>query len=179
MGKGKHYSDGLDLSYMLGLGSIDAQLAFLKQVETLFYKILTFPMPTIAAINGHAFAGGFLLALAHDYRVMNSEKGFGCMTEIDIGSPLTPGFTQLLNRKLPVHVAGHMMVTAARLNAAELKAHGVVWSTAKADQVLPESVALAVKYAPKAKPAMREIKEDLYGDALRALRYTSALRPKL
>ena len=46
---------------------------------------MTLPVPTVACINGHAFAGGCLLALAMDYRVMRTDAGFVCMNEIDMG----------------------------------------------------------------------------------------------
>ena len=49
-----------------------------------------YPMPTIALINGHAFAGGLMLAMFHDYRVMNPHRGYLCLNELDFGAPLRP-----------------------------------------------------------------------------------------
>ena len=46
------------------------------------YRLLTFPLVTIAAINGHAFAGGMMLALACDFRIMTSGKGMLSMNEV-------------------------------------------------------------------------------------------------
>lgn len=45
-------------------------------------------MPTVAWMNGHAFAGGLMLAMHHDYRVMNAERGFACLNELEFGAPL-------------------------------------------------------------------------------------------
>ncbi|CAG8726755.1 11935_t:CDS:2, partial [Racocetra fulgida] len=60
IGEGKFYSNGLDLEHALNTpGFFDDY--FLK----LLARILTFPIPTVAAINGHAFAGGFMFAIAH------------------------------------------------------------------------------------------------------------------
>jgi len=177
---GKHYSDGLDLSYVLSIESVDEKIAFLKSVETLLYKLLTFPMITVAAVNGHAFAGGMLLALAHDYRISNEEKGFWCMSEIDIPSPLTPGYSALINSKLNAQTVAHMMITGARLNAKEMQANQVVWQTAKGEAaVLEEAVKLAAKYGVKSKSVMREIKEDVWWNAAKQLKYGSAARAKL
>ncbi len=59
-GEGKFFSNGLDLEHALSVpGFFDNY--FLK----LLSRVLTFPIPTVAAINGHAFAGGFMFALAH------------------------------------------------------------------------------------------------------------------
>lgn len=51
VGKGKHYSDGLDLTFVLGLETNEDKIAFLKRVELLFHRLLVFPMPTIAAVS--------------------------------------------------------------------------------------------------------------------------------
>jgi enoyl-CoA hydratase/carnithine racemase len=180
IGKGKHYSDGLDLSQVLEFTTLEQRIKFFKAVEFLFLRILTFPMITIAAVNGHAFAGGMLLALAHDYRIGNAEKGFWCMSEIDIGAALTPGFSALLNVKMPPSIRSHMMITGDRFNSADMVKHSVVVSVAKGEaEVLKESMKLATKYASKAKLAMRDIKEDLWRPAVDELRHGSGDRSKL
>ena len=51
------------------------------RVHRLFARVLAFPRITVAAINGHAFAGGGMLALAHDFRVMRSDRGYFCLPE--------------------------------------------------------------------------------------------------
>ncbi|GJJ08298.1 hypothetical protein Clacol_002509 [Clathrus columnatus] len=71
-------------------------------------KLLSYPIPTIAALNGHVFAAGFILALACDYRVIRSDKDrriWGCMNEQDLnkvhfGAPLPPSFSALLSKKV-------------------------------------------------------------------------------
>jgi Delta3-Delta2-enoyl-CoA isomerase len=57
-------------------------------------------MPTIALINGHAFAGGFMTAMYHDYRVQNPQKGFLCLNEIALGIPLTPPMRSVFIEKI-------------------------------------------------------------------------------
>eukprot|EP00510_Aplanochytrium_minuta_P008892 CAMPEP_0184052576 /NCGR_PEP_ID=MMETSP0956-20121227/5386_1 /TAXON_ID=627963 /ORGANISM="Aplanochytrium sp, Strain PBS07" /LENGTH=207 /DNA_ID=CAMNT_0026345681 /DNA_START=5 /DNA_END=625 /DNA_ORIENTATION=+ len=118
---GKFFSNGLDLGWLMEqeIGG-EVQLNFLRDFHKLLFRVLTFPMPTVAAINGHAFAGGWLFALAHDYRVMNSEKGYACMTEIDIGATLTPPLNALIKEKLSRRLAAQMMLQGCRLSANEL-----------------------------------------------------------
>ena len=73
-GTGKFYSNGFDLAW-LGSECEDSP-AFVRRVERLFARILTFPRPTLAAINGHAFAAGAMLVLAHDSSVMRTDRGY-------------------------------------------------------------------------------------------------------
>lgn len=51
-------------------------------LNPLYTKLLSFPIPTVASIGGHAFAAGFALGLVHDYRVMNGARGYLCMNEV-------------------------------------------------------------------------------------------------
>src|SRR5687767_10793408 len=83
-GTGKFYSNGLDLDVMM---AGDAN-AYLSRVLGILGRILTFPAPTVAAVNGHAFGAGALLMLAHDVRLMRSDRGFFCMPEVDMKIPL-------------------------------------------------------------------------------------------
>ena len=65
-GTGKFFTNGLDLDW---LGANQERLGwYLDQVSALFARVLTLPCPTAAAINGHAFGAGAMLALAHDHR---------------------------------------------------------------------------------------------------------------
>jgi len=73
-GEEKFYSNGLDLTWLAGDGQSEAP-RFIQAVLKLLGRIMAFPMPTAAAINGHAFAAGAMLALAHDFRVMRSDRG--------------------------------------------------------------------------------------------------------
>ena len=72
-GAGKFYSNGLDLDWVLGEGATDA--AFLSDVERLLLRILDLPAITVAAVNGHAFAAGAMLATAHDVVIMREDRG--------------------------------------------------------------------------------------------------------
>ena len=106
-GTGKFYSNGLDLDYMRASGD---PAAYLASVLDLIARVLVFPAWTVAAINGHAFGAGALLAVAHDDRVMRADRGYFCMPEVDMKLPLHPGMTAILQARLPhppeVHWAG-------------------------------------------------------------------------
>ena len=60
----------------------------------------SYPMPTLALINGHAFAAGFMTAMFHDYRIMNPHKGFLCLNELDFGASLKPPMASIFRQKL-------------------------------------------------------------------------------
>ncbi|MCG2942458.1 enoyl-CoA hydratase/isomerase family protein, partial [Escherichia coli] len=72
---------------------------YVGRIHELFSRVLTFSLPTAAAVNGHAFGGGAMLAMAHDYRVMRDDRGYFCFPEVDINIPFTPGMAALIQAK--------------------------------------------------------------------------------
>ena len=75
---------------------------------------ISYPMPTIAWINGHAFAGGLMLAMHHDYRIFNPKRGFLCLNELDFGVALMPAMSSIFRQKLPKPSTYRDMVLEAR-----------------------------------------------------------------
>ncbi|KAK2062075.1 enoyl-CoA hydratase/isomerase [Colletotrichum caudatum] len=90
----KFYSNGLDLEHAKSTPGFWTDCLY-----RLYHRLLTYPMPTVALIPGHAFAGGFMTAMHHDYRVMNPQKGFLCMNELDFGAPLKPPMSSIFRIK--------------------------------------------------------------------------------
>ena len=89
-GTDHYWSTGLDLDEVNRMSHLERQ-AFMARIDALLAKILTAPFVTIAALNGHTYAGGALLALAHDYRIMRSDRGYFCLPSIDVGIPAFSG----------------------------------------------------------------------------------------
>lgn len=167
-GEGKFFSNGLDLEYMGGAGEEEA-FKTLDRVHALLARVLGFPTLTVAAINGHVFAAGAMLATACDVRVMRDDRGFWCLPEVDIGLTFTPGMNALMTAKLD-HVTAHeAMVTGRRYSAAEAVAAGIVHEAVGEDRVLPESLARAAALAAKPRHAVGGIKARLHAEAIALL----------
>lgn len=83
-------------------------------------------MPTIALVNGHAFAGGFMVAMYHDYRLFNPIRGFLCLNELDLGVPLKPAMSSVFRQKLSPQVYKAMVLEAKRFSAKEALEDGIV-----------------------------------------------------
>ena len=111
--------------------------ALLESVHALYARLLGFAAPTVAAVQGHAFAGGAMLALAHDIRVMRADRGWFCLPEVDINIPFTPGMSALITARLPVNAAHEAMTTGRRYTAPEALGAGIV------AEALPEADVLA------------------------------------
>ena len=174
---GKFWSNGLDLDW-LGQNQDRAE-DFVVQVHDLLAKFLGAPIPTVAAIQGHCFAAGAMLALAHDWRVMRADRGFFCLPEADINIPFTPGMNALITAKLTPAAASTAMVGARRFGGDEALAAGIVDAAASEDAVAADAVALASAYASKQSATLATIKQRMYEPVLSVLRdrEINALRP--
>ena len=97
-GEGKFYTNGLDLDWLAGYPEAGAFLAGVNQLNA---RLLTLPLPTVAAVNGHAFGAGAVLAIAHDIAVMRADRGYWCMPEADLGLPVTARCTRCWRPSCP------------------------------------------------------------------------------
>jgi len=166
-GEGKFYSNGLDLAWM-GTEGVDA-IAFVRTVHRLLGRVLGFPRPTVAALNGHAFAGGGMLALAHDFSVMRADRGYFCLPEADIGIPFTAPMTALIAGRIPQPTLHEACTTGRRYGAPEALKGGIVAAIAEESEVLPMAVARAEALSGKEPSTLRAIKRGLYAHALQLL----------
>ncbi|HEY7488235.1 MAG TPA: enoyl-CoA hydratase/isomerase family protein [Streptosporangiaceae bacterium] len=167
VGTGKFYSNGLDLDWLTA--HPDELTAYLGKIHGLYARLLTLPMPTVAALNGHAFAGGAMLALAHDFRVMRSDRGYFCFPEVDLGLPFSPPMSALVQARLPKVTAHEAMITGRRYPAPEALSAGLVDRSVPEAEVLPAALALAAPLAAKDGRTVAEIRKGMYGPVIELL----------
>lgn len=166
-GAGKYFTNGLDLDWLSAHG--DELVPYLGRVHALFAAVLRLPCATVAAANGHTFAAGAMLSLAHDAIVMRGDRGWWCLPEVDLGMPFTPGMNALIAARLPARTAHEAMVTGRRYTGAEALAAGIVDALADEDAVVAEAVALAGPLAAKAGPGLAGIRTTLHAPLLATL----------
>ena len=166
IGSGKFYSNGLDLEYGLKSGDMNA---YVSSVLAIMKRVFTFPAYTVAAVNGHAFGAGAQIALAHDARVMRTERGYFGMPEIDMKAYLHPGMTAIIQARLPHQSAHELIVTGMRYPAERALERKIVDRIVAEQELLPTAIAMAGEWAAKADPVMHVLKRDMYPRVLAAL----------
>lgn len=164
----KFYSNGLDLDW-LGAHS-DRGPWYVNRVQGLLARVLTLPIPTAAAVVGHAFGAGAMLAIAHDFRVMRSDRGYFCFPEVDIQIPFTTGMAALIQAKLTPQAAVASMTTARRFGGPDAVAHGLVDATADEGTVTAGATELLRPLGGKDSGTLGAIKQTMFGTAATALR---------
>ena len=164
-GTGKFYSNGLDLEWMGGLGA-DELRQHMDDVHDTFIRMLTFPMITVAALNGHVFAAGAMFALAHDYRVMRADRGFFCLPEVDIKIPFTRQMDVLIRARLPKVVAHEAMCTARRYGGSEAADRHIVDHAVAEIDVLPRAIEIAQGLSGKDRDTIAAVKRQMYADVI-------------
>jgi enoyl-CoA hydratase/carnithine racemase len=167
-GQEKFYSNGLDLDWLGGDGQSEAP-RFVEAVVALLGRVVGLGVPTVAAINGHAFAAGAMLALAHDFRVMRADRGFICLNEVDIGLPLHPGMVAVVKGRLSPQVFRDVVLTGARTGGADAAARGIVDEAVPLADVLPNAVARAAALAAKDRQTYAALKRGMYAELLHAM----------
>jgi len=167
-GGGKFYSNGLDLDWLMAHS--DQATQYVAEVQELLARVLTLPVPTVAAVNGHAFGAGAMLAMAHDFRVMRSDRGYFCFPEADINIPFTPGMAALIQGKLTPAAAIASMTTGRRFGGSDALSFGLVDEIASEGEVVKVASERVHALAGKDKGTLGAIKATMFAPAVTALR---------
>ena len=160
-GTGKFFSNGLDLDWFAE--HPDQAGGVVDDVHRLLGRMLVLPAYTVAAMNGHAFAGGAMLSCACDVRVMRDDRGYWCLPEVDLGLPLTVPMKEVVAVRLPRAAAYDSIMTGRRYTAAEAHAIGIVEHVVPEDRVVDLAVELAAVMAPKDRSVIAAHKQLLFG----------------
>eukprot|EP00117_Sycon_ciliatum_P043794 scpid83356/ scgid31662/ Fatty acid oxidation complex subunit alpha; Enoyl-CoA hydratase/3-hydroxybutyryl-CoA epimerase; 3-hydroxyacyl-CoA dehydrogenase len=179
-GKGRFYSNGIDLNW-LGTQDSQGQKEFVALVQHSLARFLEFPLVTVAAVNGHAFAAGGMLALAHDGRVMSSKRGWLSMPEVFLQLPFRPGMLELLRCKVPLTAHRDFIVLGHRFTAERAKQAGlvdVVTSTSNCQELVQQGVEQGLQLQggrDMMRDSLAMMKSDMYATASKALRNDDCL----
>ncbi|HNU86561.1 MAG TPA: enoyl-CoA hydratase/isomerase family protein [Syntrophales bacterium] len=161
----KSWSQGIDLAWITGKmqqKDIPAIRDFMYGINNVFKRVLLYPMPVIACLNGHAAANGAILACACDFRFMRADRGFFFFPEIDIGIPFLPGMLAFLKKAIPYDTFNEMALTGKRYTAGELAACGVFTKACENEEALIAETMAFAKSLRKKRGVFGEMKRRLH-----------------
>ncbi|PVU89370.1 hypothetical protein BB561_005395 [Smittium simulii] len=166
---GKFFCNGFNINELFNYTS-----DFLNKIMHLYARLLAFPLPTVAAINGHGFGGGCMLALCHDFCIMNQAKGFLSMNEITIGLPVQHAYIRLVKTKISdSRSLKKCLLNGYRFPATEAASIGLIDAAVPENKILDAATELAhsqAKFAVKKGVPLGQIKSELYREAITSLR---------
>ena len=164
-GYDRFFSSGLDLVtlYELDRPTMDA---FIREFDRVMLQVFAFPGPVVAAINGHAVAGGCILALACDARLMPDHGGQIGVNEIRLGVPFPASALEILRHTLPMEYVDSILYGGLLYTPTEAISRGLVDGLTSGD-VMEEARAVCRRLAEQPSGAFRTIKTALKGPAVR------------
>ena len=165
----KFFSNGLDLDWVKNPEkcpqSGDREV-FSEEFMYLMGRMITLPVPTICAINGHAFGAGFMLSLSHDVRVMREDRGFICANEIQLGMKIPRPELALFRHKIPANSFFETVQLSKRWTGPDALNAGIVQAVGSIDELQEMALRKAEELAPLAadRKNFGAHKEMLYGE---------------
>jgi enoyl-CoA hydratase len=172
-GTGSIFSAGVDLFRVLEGG--DAYLAsFLPGLDALLVRLFTFPRPAVAALNGHAMAGGWIVAAACDYRVMTLGTGKVGLPELQVGVAFPPIALETVRFATPPSQLASLVFAGRSFTGDEALQAGLVDEAHDAGRVLPRAVEVAQALARVPADAYRLTKQQLRAPAVERVRAADA-----
>ncbi len=160
-GSAKHYSNGLDVEYMAQAPRSEI-VEYANSVQKVLSRLLTFPAPTVAAVNGHAFGAGAFAILAHDYAVMRADRGFVCWPEVHLQMSFPRGFMSMIRNLMTNSTAREAAVTGRRYGGPDAVAAGFVNEAVSLDQLMDAASDYGRAHAATAGANLQQIKRQLH-----------------
>ena len=164
---GKFFSTGVDLSW--GAENLDQINRFIGTVQEMLARFLTFPMQTVAAMQGHTYGGAAFFVMAHDYRIMRSDRGFLCFPGVNIGATYSPGTVDMVRARLAPHAFHEALTTGRRYGGDHAMALGLVDAVSTQEHVRQDAIARAAELAGTRGEVLGEIKRTMYAAEIRSL----------
>lgn len=151
-GEGKSFISGADINEMDQRRGVDI-ISYSRKGADVFRKVELLPKPTIAAVNGYAFGGGFEFILCTDIRIANEKAKFR-LPEVTLG--ITPGFngTQRLPKCVGMCRAKELIFTGRMLTADEAFDLGILNKVVPVDQLMDEVYKMASQIADNSSTAI-------------------------
>ncbi|MEH0022923.1 MAG: enoyl-CoA hydratase/isomerase family protein [Desulfobacter sp.] len=168
----KNFSQGIDVEWIGGkihTGETQAAMDFMHDMNRVFKRLLLFPVPVIAAINGHAFGNGAILSCACDFRFMKKDRGFFCFPEVDVSIPFLPGMIAFVRKAIPEYRFNQMLLSGQRMTAEELEAsHVIVRASENQEALMQDAMAFAASFEKK-RGIFQELKKRMHKEVVRIL----------
>ena len=159
-GQGSMFSAGVDLK-RLSAGGAAYVREFLPALHALYEAVFFHPKPVVAAINGHAIAGGAILACCADRRIMGSESGRIGVTELLVGVPFPVLAFEILRFAVPPLYLPEFVYTGATYMADDALECGWIDEIAEPSELIEDAIAVALELAEISPPAFAQTKAQL------------------
>ena len=163
-GKGRVFCGGLDLVTLHGFDR-PALERFVLAFDGLFRRVFALPLPVVAAVNGHALAGGCILAMACDLRVMADGPYQIGVNEVQLGIPFPPAVFEIARRATPAAARAAVLLQGKRFSPSEAHRIGLIQRLAPDSEALAAAREEAALFASAGPDAVRAVKADLIATA--------------
>lgn len=164
-GHGSVFSAGVDLARVDAEPS-DYLADFLAELDALFRRLLLFPRPLVAAVNGHALAGGWVIACTCDVRLAAAGGATVGVTEMAVGVPFPRSAFEAFRLATPPPLVASLVLRARRVPVAEAAALGMLDEVVSPERLLPRAFEIAAEMAPAPSSAVAVTKQQLRAGGL-------------
>ena len=159
-GERRMFCAGVDLK-RLSEGGADYIRTFLPSLHRLFETVFFHPQPVVAAINGHAIAGGAVLAACADRRIMAERAGRIGVTELLVGLPFPALAFEVLRFAVPPRYLPEFTLSGATYETDAALERGWIDETAEPEELIEDAIAVAQELAELSSPAFAQTKTQL------------------
>lgn len=169
---GNVFSAGLDLDHHFAmfarrnLKEIDDWFAAYRTTNL---RLFTYPRPTVAAVNGHAYAGGFITAIDCDYRIATQGALQFALNEVPIGIPMPAVYCEIIKHAIGTKAASEFTLFGQVYDLETATRMGVIQRTVASNELLDAAVAWAARVPPDCHPAYAFSKRALQATTMAAI----------
>ncbi|MDT8271855.1 MAG: enoyl-CoA hydratase/isomerase family protein [Desulfomonilia bacterium] len=167
----KIFSNGIDLQWLIPVVQSEDMACvkdYVYQLNRCIRTMVLYPLFTIAAINGHAFAGGAVMSCCFDFRFMRSDRGFFCLPEVDLGVPFLPGMTAVMRKAIPRFILEDLQYSGRKLTPQECEQYHIVTKACPRELLMKEAMTCAARLN-KRRDVIAALKQEMNRDVVYAL----------